>query len=311
MFSLVVLVVCSLFVRINPLQRAYTHGPVAISTRAKLWYSTDGDNVHFAVSVHFGFDLKVNTAQWVGIGIAAPGSVGMRGADLFTAHFPEKGLGCNQAHDRYAPFLKHSYRIQLPSEQNAPIDTQSHQVWFLRNCERYLNGTLLLEVTRLVDATNFPQDVPILPGVTRVLHAYGAGYLNPHGLRNCNSTEVDLLPPSSSSTPTTTFPSDVDGTYTFASGHLRETGESLTCFTSLHNIPDESMVVAISPSVTSRAVVRILLYGCSDTPYFLDNVTFQRRCSLTSYSSGIEKDARCTTLFYSWAPGVAFASIAL
>lgn len=322
MLYLILFIAFLLFTHANSLSNAYKYGPITLSTRAQLWYSTQDDFIHLAISIDLSFGWH-KYPLWVGLGVAAPGSVGMRGADLFTVQFPPNGLECGQARDRHAPFIKFSQRMRLSSDQVAPTDTETDNVWTLRRCPRYLNGTIILEVTRSVNVKNLIEDAPIVPGATRVLHAYGIGNLSVHAQNNRNSTEIVFLAPSPSSRYTNvsdtnsdtwiqthidkvgpSLPPDVSGSFTFQSGSFRVTGNNLTCFTTLHDIPEGSMVVAITPHVTSKAVVRVVLYGCKDTRYFKNMRMFKRRCALTSYTSGTEASARCSTLFYSWAPGV-------
>ncbi len=303
-----VVVLFVLFHRIHALSIEYEAGPVNLTDRVKLWYKTTNDSFAFALSVKFP-QKRVRNAFWVGIGLAEAQSVGMRGADLFTAHFP-KGLGdCKSTQDRHAPFI--GYPRGTDGDFVARKDTNGKDVWTPRKCTRYSNGTVLLEVvrSRKITSRNIMEDTWVAPGVNHFLHAYGEGRFRYHEIANRGSTPVVLYsrdamnttPPVLTPTP---MPDDRTGQFAFYSGKYNVTGSNLTCFTATVKAPNGSMVVAITPKVKSKAVVRMVIYGCHDTRFFSDPNKVMEKCSRAQYNSGARKDAKCTTMFYSWAPNV-------
>lgn len=284
------------------LNSSYDQGPVKVSERASLWYTTKNDTFEFALAVN----LSEQKALWLGIGLAAPGSLGMRGADLFSAHFPEGSDRCmGGGVDRHAPFRP------FPRGDNgsylAPQDNANDQIWKLKSCRRK-NKNVTLEVIRSRNITNFDEDVDVLPGVTHVLHAFGEGHFLYHDTKNRGSTPLVLVKQNGTGTPArptpTPIPSDGKQQFTFTSGAYEVTGSNLTCFTTLANVPNNATVVAITSRVNSKSVVRVIVYGCNDTPFFKDDGKVTRQCSMPMYSSGVKQEAKCTTMFYSWAPGV-------
>lgn len=284
------------------LSRAYQRGPLTLDGNSKLWFSVriEIGEVDLALSVR---QAPVTGAQWLGMGVAERGSAGMRGADLLSAHF--NGTDCKIA-DRYGPFVP-SPRRGLPGSVLAPIDTDGKNVWNVTKCERFTNGTLLLEVTRPLAVTS-EFDREIFGGETRFLHAYGKGNFSYHGAAKASSGIV-LLEKDNRTVPLQQpAPADADdvaGKVVFTSEKIVLEGptyahsSNFTCFTKKFNKPDASMIVAAEANVNSAAVTRVVLYGCEDVPYFENAQDVRLACERPSYSSGTYGNAKCNTVFYS------------
>lgn len=284
----------------------YERGPLIASERASISYTTTEKFVALGLSVQLP---RTRNAVWVGIGVTSAGSLGMRGADLFSAHFPRNSKKCKKTHDRHAPFL--AYPRNNNSEFIARKDTVKDKTWSLKSCLRYSNGTIRLEVKRLFIEKLSVEDAFIAPGqIAHVLHAYGEGHFKYHKMDNRVSTPVmirptnisDVTPPLLTPTP---IPEDKNGQFTFSSGAYEVTGSNLTCFTTTVNVTTSgAMVIAMKPVVKSKSVVRMIIYGCHDMPFFRDTASVMNQCSKAQYTSATKKEARCTTMFYSWAPGI-------
>jgi len=68
------------------------------------------------------------------------------------------------------------------------------------------------------------------------------------------------------------------------------------------------MVISMEVIVKSGGpgISRLMVYGCQeDSTFSAKNFAkIQRKCSSPAYSVGVDSEARCGTLFYSWAPGM-------
>lgn len=278
----------------NGLSKSYAT-IIWLSPTASLSFSAQRAKNQIDLALRLKAGAAAGTVSWLGIGIAEPSGGGMRGADIFTVQF-QSASTCVPV-DRNVPYVGFPLSA-APTAFPVPDAKNTTETWKLVACERGADGSVSLEVTRLlnVPAEGNPGDRSITAGQQQVLHAFGNTFTY-HSL-NRFSTEVTFF--NDAANPPRPEPTGVDGTIVLSGDSNSAKDNPVTCFEMKAPTPPSGrMVVAVEAKVTSRAVTSILVYGCRDSAFFAN---FNGKAVCTTRSSsllGLNQDAKCNTLFYS------------
>lgn len=218
----------------------------------------------------------------------------MPGGDFVTIQYPTPGNPV--AKDRW------NDKFGLPKEDCS-------QDWTLVGVTTLGNGRVVAELSRLLD-TNDPQDRPILPGLTRVLFAWGSDSEPSYHGPNRGLDSLEFVPNANLTAPA--LPSDAfTQTYVMSDFVIpqQETTYACRAFALPSDKPYHAIAIdAVIDTDTAAYVHHFLVYLCKyeNTPSNYPN-TFSNTAGSCGSPIGVSGSG-CSMVAYVWAAGISTSS---